>query len=125
MQAVRQEAVNKPFYRSTQCRSCSHKVVLLVFGSNLTLTFFSGSREIFLFMFCPEQGVNLKRLQDTGLYSILTYINTTHLFLKEKSEKPLEFCFFVFFRLPCRNIILTVFCSFWQPKRDVLAGAMS
>lgn len=97
MQAVRQEAVNKPFYRSTQCRSCSHKVVLLVFGSNLTLTFFSGSREIFLFMFCPEQAVNLKRLQDTGLYSILRYINTTHLFLKEKSEKPLEFFFFFFF----------------------------
>lgn len=53
-------------------------------------------------MFCPEflkQGVDLKRLpQDTGLYSILRYINTTHLFLNEKSEKPLEFfLFFVYY----------------------------
>jgi len=70
-------------------------------------------------MFCPDFFFKTGcRFKDTGLWSTVVYINNIHLFLNDKSEKPLEF-----FCFPYKNIILS-FCSFWQPKRDVMAEAI-
>lgn len=92
--------------------SCSHKVVLPVFGSGLTLTFSSGLREFLFSMFGPEflqQGVNFQRLpQDIG---VLVYIPAwgkflNHTFVFEKVKESTGGVFFSAEIFSCNFLIL-------------------